>query len=347
MEGVTLNLLWELKYFARSLNLLIVEDEITLNEELSNILSNFFKEVKSAHNGLEALEEYKVYKPDIILTDISMPKMDGIKMSEEIKNINREQHIVVLSAHNDIKLLIKLIDIGIDQFVLKPLEKNKLMYALLKVSENITHKKEFNKFFRSKKNKELTDVVKERVKKDVVVNPEKLLTKVDLSKIPLSRDIKKANEFMKDIEGDDLLWISFKDDINELIQLSMDFSEDIERIILYELLTSEIQSNIVYILNSYSNVFSTLDQMTKMAGIMKSFAIFLNNLDVDSLTHKQHKCFKMLEFINLDLSRFVQTVFINKENIDIYYLEDSLSSSIKQLENEILGIVEEDEAEFF
>ena len=138
MEGVTLNLLWELKYFARSLNLLIVEDEITLNEELSNILSNFFKEVKSAHNGLEALEEYKVYKPDIILTDISMPKMDGIKMSEEIKNINREQHIVVLSAHNDIKLLIKLIDIGIDQFVLKPLEKNKLMYALLKVSENIT-----------------------------------------------------------------------------------------------------------------------------------------------------------------------------------------------------------------
>jgi hypothetical protein len=87
--------------------------------------------------------------------------------------------------------------------------------------------------------------------------------------------------------------------------------------------------------------------MTKMAGIMKSFAIFLNNLDVDSLTHKQHKCFKMLEFINLDLSRFVQTVFINKENIDIYYLEDSLSSSIKQLENEILGIVEEDEAEFF
>ena len=92
MEGVTLNLLWELKYFARSLNLLIVEDEITLNEELSNILSNFFKEVKSAHNGLEALEEYKVYKPDIILTDISMPKMDGIKMSEEIKNINRNNN---------------------------------------------------------------------------------------------------------------------------------------------------------------------------------------------------------------------------------------------------------------
>ena len=57
MEGVTLNLLWELKYFARSLNLLIVEDEITLNEELSNILSNFFKEVKSAHNGIKYINQ--------------------------------------------------------------------------------------------------------------------------------------------------------------------------------------------------------------------------------------------------------------------------------------------------
>ena len=74
MEGVTLNLLWELKYFARSLNLLIVEDEITLNEELSNILSNFFKEVKSAHNDLKALIKYIVYKLDKILIKIRITK---------------------------------------------------------------------------------------------------------------------------------------------------------------------------------------------------------------------------------------------------------------------------------
>lgn len=46
-----------------------------------------------------------------------------LRCLKKLKNINREQHIVVLSAHNDIKLLIKLIDIGIDQFVLKPLGK--------------------------------------------------------------------------------------------------------------------------------------------------------------------------------------------------------------------------------
>ncbi|NQY92887.1 MAG: response regulator, partial [Campylobacteraceae bacterium] len=91
-----MSLINELKYFGNSLSLLIVEDDRELNSELVEILSSFFDSIEFALDGKEGLEKYKTFKPDIVLTDITMPHMDGIKMSQEIKNIYRNQSIVIL-----------------------------------------------------------------------------------------------------------------------------------------------------------------------------------------------------------------------------------------------------------
>ncbi|MCK5110376.1 MAG: response regulator [Arcobacteraceae bacterium] len=347
-----MSLIRELKHFGNSLSLLIVEDEKALNRELVNMFSLLFGSVEFAYDGKEGLEKYKTFRPDIVLTDISMPKMNGIKMSQEIKDVYREQPIIVLSAHDDIKFMIELIDIGIAQFILKPFDRNTLMYKLLKVSENIIYKKEFDKFFKQKQRDRLELIAEEESIKveeikieNIIEESEKLeKSKQDIN-YGLSHTIESANSFMDDIKNDNLIWNTFQNDIPELMQLSTDFTDYIDKMDLDGVLTEDIKNGMVQILHGYVLIFSILDQMLKMTEVLDQLANFLDDLNVDSLSDEQHKKLKMLEFINEDITRFLQTVFIYKDDVDIYYLEDSLDSSITQLKNDVLGIEEEDDEE--
>ena len=140
-----MNVIADLKSFAKDLTILIAEDDSDLNSELTNLLQIFYKEVYSALDGEEALELYKKHRCDVILSDITMPKMNGIKLSTEVKNIKRDQAVVILSAHTELDYLIPLIDIGINQFVAKPFESENLLYRLLKVSEEITSSRFYEK----------------------------------------------------------------------------------------------------------------------------------------------------------------------------------------------------------
>ncbi len=342
-----MSLIKELKHFGSSLSLLVVEDEKELNSELVSMLSIFFKSVDFAYDGKEGLEKFNKIKPDIILTDISMPKMDGITMSQEIKNVYRDQHIVVLSAHGETKLMIQLIDISIDQFILKPFDRNTLMYKLLRVAENITYKKEFDKFYKQKTQERLDFLNKNNQEDKSTEEVSTAVTPEDTSSDNYSHKKEDANNFMDDIQNDNLIWQTFKDDIPELMQLSEEFSEDIDRIDL-EGLTDEIRNSIVQIVHGYILIFSTLDQMVRMTEVLSQLTAFLEELDIEELTMQQQKKIRILEFINNDITRFLQTVFVYQDTVDIYYLEDSLESSIQQMKNDVLGLeVEEDELELF
>ena len=145
-----MSIIIDLKEVASSLSLLVVEDEKELNNELVSILSLLFYSVDFAYNGVDGLERYKKTKPDIVLTDISMPKMNGIEMSRHIKDIKPTAHIIVLSAHSDTKHLIDLIDINIDQFILKPFDKNTFLFKLHKVAKKITLEKKLKKASKKK-----------------------------------------------------------------------------------------------------------------------------------------------------------------------------------------------------
>lgn len=136
-----MNIVADLKSFAKDLTILVAEDDKELNSELVSLLKIFFKNVDFAYDGEEGLRLFKLNRPDIVLSDITMPKLDGIKMATEIKIVNRTQPIVILSAHTELQYIIPLIDIGISQFVAKPFESDNLLYRLLKVSEEIVSKK--------------------------------------------------------------------------------------------------------------------------------------------------------------------------------------------------------------
>lgn len=101
-----------------------------LRESMINILSERFSKVIGAQNGDEGLKKFKKFKPDLVITDIAMPIMDGLDMAREIKEISDDVPIVVLSAYSEKERLLRSIDIGIDKYLIKPVDIEELFKVL-------------------------------------------------------------------------------------------------------------------------------------------------------------------------------------------------------------------------
>jgi two-component system, cell cycle response regulator len=108
--------------FLKSLLVLCVEDDDDTREQLSLFLPRYAGELVIAGNGEEGLLAYHARKPDIIITDIQMPIMDGLAMTREIRNSNRNIPIIALTAYDQSDNLTKAADAGIDSFVTKPID---------------------------------------------------------------------------------------------------------------------------------------------------------------------------------------------------------------------------------
>jgi len=132
-----------LPYDVSGLALLYVEDEIDARGMVSKMLVMNYPKLKlyAAENGAVGLELYREHGPDIVVTDINMPVMDGIRMSREIKSINPEAHIIAVTAHSDTSYLLNAIEIGVHHYVLKPINYDDLFAVIDKILEQILLKR--------------------------------------------------------------------------------------------------------------------------------------------------------------------------------------------------------------
>jgi len=105
----------------KEFTLLYVEDDNDMQEYMSSLLENEVKEFYKAYNGKEGLKLFDDKKPDIIISDINMPVLNGLEMSRKIKEINQDQIIIILSSLSDIQVIKDAIDINIDGFINKPI----------------------------------------------------------------------------------------------------------------------------------------------------------------------------------------------------------------------------------
>jgi len=127
----------ELFNISKHLCVLYVEDDEETQAQYKKIFSVLFKEVKTANNGQEALEAYKENHYDLIITDLTMPIMDGITLMGNVLEINPNQHIIVMTAHNSGESLRSSINFQIDGILLKPVAVDKLFQLLFKVCSTI------------------------------------------------------------------------------------------------------------------------------------------------------------------------------------------------------------------
>lgn len=126
------------------ISILFVEDSATIRVLISNFLhSKQFKNIYIAKNGTEGLEEYKKHKPDIILTDLTMPIMDGLEMSRKIKEIDEKIPILLITSHFEKEITEAAIDIGIDAYLFKPLSLQRVEKVLNKYIERILLQRKF------------------------------------------------------------------------------------------------------------------------------------------------------------------------------------------------------------
>jgi len=168
----------------KNITILYAEDEAALREITLNILKGFTKKQFVAENGAEGLELFKQNESeiDLIITDVNMPIMNGLEMIREIKRLNPNIPIIVATAFSNTEYLLEAIDIGVDKYVLKPIDMKKLLqlmsqsllYHELKdlYIDNLTHLPNRNK-----------------LKKDLESTQEGLMAMINIDKFSTINDL--------------------------------------------------------------------------------------------------------------------------------------------------------------
>ncbi|MBX9096962.1 response regulator transcription factor [Streptococcus gordonii] len=112
------------------MKLLLVEDEVDLNRSLTKLLKKEHFSVDSAFDGEEALEFIEMMDYDLIILDIMMPRMDGFAFLEKIRQAGRQVIVLVLTARDSLEDKIRGLDLGADDYLVKPFEFEELLARL-------------------------------------------------------------------------------------------------------------------------------------------------------------------------------------------------------------------------
>lgn len=123
--------------FTKKLKLLYVEDNEDSRESTCAVLEEFFEHITIATNGQEGLEHFNKTNFDLIITDINMPVLNGLDMIKEIKQINQSIPIMVISAHNESKYFLDSIKLGVDGYLIKPLDIEHFVTSLEKITQKL------------------------------------------------------------------------------------------------------------------------------------------------------------------------------------------------------------------
>ena len=140
----------------------LVEDEIIIRNGIKNSINwemHGYDFVGEASDGELALPMILEKKPDILITDIKMPFMDGLELSEQVKKVLPATKIMILSVYNEFDYAKMAIKIGVTDYLLKPISSEKLLDAVNKVAEEIrkeqSEKEQMNQYAREmQENKE-------------------------------------------------------------------------------------------------------------------------------------------------------------------------------------------------
>ena len=128
----------ELSLLTQDLKLLYVEDDKSAREQTLKLLENFFKNVTIAVDGQEGVEKFREEKFDLILSDINMPRLNGLEMLRIIRKEDPNMPVLLLSAHDDSEYFLSAIELDVDGYVLKPLKYKQFLNELRKIAKKIS-----------------------------------------------------------------------------------------------------------------------------------------------------------------------------------------------------------------
>jgi len=148
----------------QNLKILYVEDNVDTREMTKILLEGFFDHIIVAVDGEDGYEKFKNNEIDLVITDINMPKMDGLTMAQKIKDRSINTPVLIFSAYNDTDNFVKAIKIGVDGYLIKPIDIVQFKQILFKCTKDIKIKKE---------NEEYKALLEHKVAKQVEILREK------------------------------------------------------------------------------------------------------------------------------------------------------------------------------
>jgi len=127
----------ELVTFTKPMRVLFVEDEKTLRETTASFFNELFDYVVTAVNGIDGLEKFENEPFDLVISDITMPKMDGIEMLSKVRESGSKVPFIMLTAHNDMKYHMSSAKHGVHGYVTKPIALESFAEILWRLKEAI------------------------------------------------------------------------------------------------------------------------------------------------------------------------------------------------------------------
>ena len=354
--------------FSKKLVVLYVEDEEELRENTGRVFLNFFKHVDVAENGVDALEKYKKYEEensqtyDLIITDINMPKMDGIELSKNILKHNIDQYIVIISAHNESNFYHEAINAGVSGFLNKPINLDQLKLTLYKASQIVSDHKTVHEHYQKieqlnieldAKNKELEEIIKKLKAQSNAIDAksnqvEHLL--INCTEEPTKNE--KIDEYFEKDEDEGEESVLFMDDDGaELGDTFVDITESIDKYFadsnfnILENLTVNI-SKVSSILLHYTPF---LDPLAKSFDDLSAAISDNPNEFMEVIQSAPESMVTLFDAIAIDMERYVERFSVESMAMkNIHHIHEPTSLSIKQVI--VLFVHDEEDAgdiEFF
>ena len=327
----------ELKELSSDLSIVYAEDEEMLRENLHETLSKLFQTVYVASNGQEAFELYKKHQIDIVLTDINMPIMNGIELIRSVHEYSDYQPmILVASAHNEPRLLTALINMGIDQFLNKPIDKQYLINSLYKVCKIIIDRKMLLQY-EEQLQKELDAMERKNKILEQKVNQLAYQTNKNVAKKEKVNQKQTEENYYNTLLADD------KDELKELSDelenfIAMMFQgETLNELYLYRL--SNVYKKYSSVLNTYTEFFDISALIYEFSQVMLSYQEkFLEDIGQTGI---------YFESLQLTLEKYRENIW-NKEANDPRFYNASLINDIELIIRFLEDKeVENNEIEFF
>lgn len=119
-----------LKNINKNIKILYVEDDEIARENGVEYLQNFFEQIYEASDAIKALQLYEKYQPDIIITDIQMPKLNGLEFVKRIRQKDKKTQIIIITAFCDRDYLLKAIELQLVKYLVKPVKEKEFEEAL-------------------------------------------------------------------------------------------------------------------------------------------------------------------------------------------------------------------------
>ncbi len=124
-----------------SLKILYIDDDDSVRKSAIDLLEFYFDTIYQAHDGVSGIEMYKEHKPDIIITDIHMPNLNGLDMVRQIRTEDTETKIIVMTAFLKTPYLLEAMDLGLIKYLVKPVMENELLITLKSCVTDVNEKK--------------------------------------------------------------------------------------------------------------------------------------------------------------------------------------------------------------